>query len=394
MRIAGVNALDLFHVPVGCSLPNEGTNTRSHVGSWLKSGGKNANFLMRTSYGTYTGFVTLAIGAVLGLLGFRGDSKATKYLGLVLGAVGAGLAILGKFFGYENNVLDKVEDNVIFRPHLTIDEQELEKEGVTKENEVLIDMPDTENEKLHGYFIPSPIKANKVVLYLHGRAHNNGNSVKICKTIQEKIPVDVLIADYRGFGKSPGSPSEKSVVDDAEAMYNYLIKKGYKPEDIIVYGHSLGGAIGIQLAKRLQSKVKYLVVQSSFSSIKELKDDYKEKYLSFISSNPIKNVLEKVASKVIDFTVFNSKEAIKDLSPETKLLIIHGRKDDFIPYQHSQELYDSAPKDTIKKILFLDEAGHSDFAHCIVCKKESVDLLTEFLGIKTKEENQVLPKAA
>jgi pimeloyl-ACP methyl ester carboxylesterase len=86
-----------------------------------------------------------------------------------------------------------------------------------------------------------------------------------------ELGYSVFVPDYRGFGESEGSfPSEKTVYEDAEAAWNYPVdQRGIRPAHLYIYGHSLGGAIGIELALR-HPEAAGLIVESSFTSIGEM----------------------------------------------------------------------------------------------------------------------------
>ncbi|MFL6229444.1 MAG: alpha/beta hydrolase, partial [Pyrinomonadaceae bacterium] len=112
------------------------------------------------------------------------------------------------------------------------------------------------------------VETDRALLYLHG----NGGNVTHRRDIIDLLvglPVNVLIIDYRGYGKSEGTPSEEGLYEDARAAWDYLTNaRGVRASRIVIYGESLGGAVAVDLA----SKVKPcgLVVQSSFTSIADM----------------------------------------------------------------------------------------------------------------------------
>lgn len=202
--------------------------------------------------------------------------------------------------------------------------------------EIFINTPD--GETLHGYFFPCKNKTDKAVIYLHGNGLNiSANFLSPLQT-QNHVPVNILYADYRGYGKSTGSPSIDTIVTDAESMYDFLIKKGFKSENISLYGESLGGALSIRLAQKV--KIKSLTLVSSFSSLRDIaKDSY-----PFLPGFLVKNHL------------FNSKEFIKQI--KCPVLICHGSKDDIVPVKHSKILFESANEP--KKLIILEGADHNN----------------------------------
>src|SRR5207253_2018562 len=105
----------------------------------------------------------------------------------------------------------------------------------------------------------------KVVLYLHGNDGNVSASMPAIAPLRE-LGYAVLLIDYRGYGESAGSfPSEQSVYLDAEAAWRYLTaERGVDARNLYIYGHSLGGAIAIELAVH-HPEAAGLIVESSFT---------------------------------------------------------------------------------------------------------------------------------
>lgn len=230
------------------------------------------------------------------------------------------------------NPRNKLRDYLLLAPS-SIVYSSPEREGVISE-EVFIDTSD--GEKLHGYFLPAKQKTNKVVIFLHGHDLNVSRWFLAPVHLQESVDVNFLIVDYRGYGKSTGRPSCNGLITDALAMYRYLIDKGYRSEDISVYGRSLGGAVALELASRV--RVKSVVVQSSFSSLREI----------------MKFHLPCLPSFLIKDDLFNSKELIKKV--HVPVLISHGTNDKRVPLEHAKKLYDLANEP--KKLVLLPGAGH------------------------------------
>ena len=205
--------------------------------------------------------------------------------------------------------------------------------GIAHE-EVFINTPD--GERLHGYFLPAKEDTDKVMLYLHGNDYNVDLWHEGATNIQDQVPVDSLIVDYRGYGKSTGKPTPNGIITDVLAMYDHLLQRGYKPENISVYGRSLGGGIALELASRVP--VKSVVIQSSFFSLRDLKAIH----------------LPKLPSFLVKGNFLNSKELIKSI--HVPVLISHGTKDKKVPLEHACQLFEVANEP--KKLIILDGAGH------------------------------------
>ena len=247
------------------------------------------------------------------------------------------------------NLIENIHNNLIFYPSKNFYSSPAD-EGIDNE-EIFIETEDS--EKLHGYFFPNRENINKTVIYLHGNAQNVSSWYPAPIELQKQVPVNFLLVDYRGYGKSTGKPTVEGVVKDAQAMYRYLIKKGFSSSDISIYGRSIGGAIALELATR--EKVKSVVVQSSFTS---LKDIAKEIY-PFVPKILIKN------------GYWDSKELIKKLN--CPVLISHGDKDEIVPASHSYKLYELANEP--KKLIILKGAAHNDISSYF--NEEYFELLRE-----------------
>jgi len=182
--------------------------------------------------------------------------------------------------------------------------------------------------RLHGWYIPRE-EAEEVVLFLHGNGGNishRGASIDIFN----RIGLNVLIIDYRGYGKSEGSPSEEGLYEDARSAWRYLIERGFKREQIILFGRSIGAAVATKLA--VETGPEKLILESSFSSARDMAD----------------RVLPLISRVVMMRYPFNSMERIKDIN--ARLLMLHSPDDEIIPYRLGEKLYRAAnePKQFVK----------------------------------------------
>jgi uncharacterized protein len=213
-----------------------------------------------------------------------------------------------------------------------------------------------ETEKIHGWWIPHPNKEAKPLLYLHGNGITVGENAEHANRLH-KLGFSVLLIDYRGFGRSEGEfPSESQVYEDAQAAWNYLVKQ--QTQKIFIYGHSLGGAVAVDLAIH-HPEAAGLIVESSFTSILDLAAGYP--WTQFF---PMPLLLTQR---------FDSLAKVKDL--KVPVLFIHGTSDRTIPFQMSQRLFAAAAAP--KQLELVPKADHGNDA--IVAGPRYLEVIRNFV---------------
>ena len=212
-------------------------------------------------------------------------------------------------------------------------------------------------EKIHGWWIPAPtadeiqskhyIKSNRdwVLLYFHGKSSNISSNLSHSHRFHQ-MGFSVFILDYRGYGLSQGYfPTETSVYEDVDTAWNYLVnRRGIAPENIVIYGHSLGGAIAIDLAHR-QPNAAGAIVEASFTSMRDMVD-YQYPYFNIF---PIDWILTHR---------FDSITKVKDL--KIPVLFTHGTADTVVPHYMSEALFEATPDQ--KQLFIVPTAHHGNIA--------------------------------
>ncbi|HIK09029.1 MAG TPA: alpha/beta fold hydrolase [Oscillatoriaceae cyanobacterium M33_DOE_052] len=201
-------------------------------------------------------------------------------------------------------------------------------------------------ERIHGWWLPAARQQQgRVLLYLHGNSENISGNIHHANRFH-KLGFSVFLIDYRGYGSSEGSfPTEESVYQDAETAWNYLVEqRGIPPEQIVIYGHSLGGAVAIELADR-QPRAAGLIVEGSFTSIRDMTTYRYPWFVIF----PIDQLLTHH---------FDSISKVSQL--KMPVLFIHGTADETVPYPMSQTLFAAAPEP--KQLFTVPGAGHENLA--------------------------------
>ena len=226
-----------------------------------------------------------------------------------------------------------------------------------------------DREKVHGWWIPASEPSAPVLLYFHGNASNNGDVTDLA-AIFHQLELSVLLIDYRGYGKSsPTFPNEARVYQDAEAAWNYLTEvRQIKPEKIFVYGHSLGGAIAIELAIQ-HPEMAGLIVEGTFTSIRDIASQIK-----LFRIFPLDWILTQH---------FDSISKIKLL--KVPLLIMHGTDDEVIPVIMADKLFANAPEP--KQLLIIPQAMHNNLHQ--VGGRQYLEHLQQFI-IFVREDPQFI----
>lgn len=195
--------------------------------------------------------------------------------------------------------------------------------------------------QLNGWWIPVQ-GATQAVLLLHGNGFNIGANLPQAQVFY-RLGYSVLLIDYQGYGKSTGRfPTETQVYGDAQVGLDYLrSQRGFSPEHIIVFGHSLGGAIAIHLASQ-NPRLAALIIQGSFTNIRDMAE-----YDGFAAVLPIDWILRQS---------FDSMALLPSL--QMPIFFVHGERDRRVPAWMSQALYDRATTEH-KDLYFLPEGDHN-----------------------------------
>ena len=137
-------------------------------------------------------------------------------------------------------------------------------------------IPTPDGEELHAFHIRpanSQHARNLTILMFHGNAGNIGYRIPIAKILANEIGCSVFMLQYRGYGRSTGNPDEKGLKIDAQTGLDFLRSNDeLKGKNIIIYGQSLGGAVGINLVAQNQEQgdIAGLILENTFTSIRKL----------------------------------------------------------------------------------------------------------------------------
>jgi fermentation-respiration switch protein FrsA (DUF1100 family) len=187
-----------------------------------------------------------------------------------------------------------------------------------------------------GWYVPEE-NARGTVLFFHGNAGNISDRLDSIE-IFHNLRFSVFIIDYRGYGNSEGSRSFSGVARDALAGWKWLTgEKGVSPDEIAVFGRSIGGAVAMELMRRV--KPRALILESTFSS---LPDMVRVQFLAPFA-------------RLVIGDIWNSEEAA--LSLDVPVLSIHSPDDGVVPYRLGRRLYDAVASE--KEFVEI-RGGHND----------------------------------
>jgi fermentation-respiration switch protein FrsA (DUF1100 family) len=208
---------------------------------------------------------------------------------------------------------------------------------------------------LHGWFVPGDRR--ETMLWCHGNAGNISYRLDNIKILHDQLGINVFIFDYRGYGQSQGRPSEAGTYLDAEAALSYLqTRPDVDQQSIVIFGRSLGGAVAVDLASK--HPCLGLILESTFTSLVDL----------FEVPIDIKDLRGRMAP--IKYDSFSKIKRIK-----VPLLMLHGDRDEVVPFQSGLTLYKAANQP--KQFCIIQGAGHNDTY--IVGGQAYVDALRDFI---------------
>lgn len=270
-----------------------------------------------------------------------------------LGMLVVGLLVVG-LYALVLLYMIRIEDQLVFFP--------------TRPDQEWADKPDacisdvtlhTADGALHAWYC-TPERPDAVFLICHGNAGNLSVRGKSLIEYRDRFNAAVMIFDYPGYGLSEGAPSERGCYAAADAAYEWLLAKGFRPEQIIVSGESLGGGVAVDLASR--RPCGGLILVNTFATL----------------PSAAQRLYRWLPVELLMTNRFDSAAKIDRV--QAPILVTHGSFDDIIPCDQSRSLFEHA---VCKKEYWLrDGKGHFD-----PFNPAELDRLHEFLT-----RHQLLPE--
>ncbi|GAX21263.1 hypothetical protein FisN_1Lh092 [Fistulifera solaris] len=218
-----------------------------------------------------------------------------------------------------------------------------------------------DGSSIPAFFIERP-SASVTILFSHGNAEDLGMIYDWFSDLARVLRVNIMAYDYTGYGKASGVPSEQSCYKDIEAAYRYLVDvRHIQPEQIVLYGRSLGSGPSCYLARKTAQQgrsVGGIILQSPLLSAYRVAFDFR-------------------------FTMMGDRFPNVDYAPDiaTPVFIIHGTQDEVVPFWHGEELFLAVPQQWRARPFWVEGAGHNNIEALLRSTGLFVHKLSEFLDL-------------
>ncbi|HEX7228018.1 MAG TPA: alpha/beta hydrolase [Candidatus Binatia bacterium] len=257
----------------------------------------------------------------------------------------------------------RIEDRFIFHPdHVT--DRDPSHIGLRFED---VFFTTQDGLRLHGWFIPHQ-EARATLIWFHGNAGNISDRLLNIKLLHDRIATNIFIFDYRGYGRSEGTISEKGTYLDGAAAMKYLLgRDDAAAHRLILFGRSLGAAVAAEMA--IQFNSLGLILESPFVSIREMAR-------AIFPSLPIAWLLR---------TRFDTMEKVRLV--KTPILVLHGDRDATVPFSQGKKVFEVASQP--KKFYRIVGATHNDTF--VVGGEEYYGALREFIEGALAADEKIEP---
>jgi pimeloyl-ACP methyl ester carboxylesterase len=237
--------------------------------------------------------------------------------------------------------LDAKQRQIIYRPTQGAPDDFA---GLTAGDErYFINVSTTDDQRVEIWWLPNANKTAPTLLYFHGTFRTLFQNMHKIEALRE-AGFAVLAVEYRGWGMStPITPSEQTILQDADAAWDELQRREPRSKQRVIYGHSMGSGVAVDLASRLpsESDIGALILESAFSSFTDVASEagLLTQFLSYLNNERFVSI-EKIARV------------------KAPLLMLHGSADSTIPVRLGEKLFAAANQP--KQWLAIEGGGHSD----------------------------------
>ena len=226
--------------------------------------------------------------------------------------------------------------------------------------------------RIPAFFIERP-GAMVTLLFSHGNAEDLGMIYDWFNDLARVLRVNIMAYDYTGYGKSTGTPSEDSCYSDIEAAYKYLTEvRRIQPEQIVLYGRSLGSGPSCYLASKTATagrSVGGVILQSPLLSAYRVAFNFR-------------------------FTMVGDRFPNIDYAPAIRcpVFIVHGTQDEVVPFWHGEELFLALPQEWRAKPFWVEGAGHNNIEAMLRPTGMFIAKLVEFLELHVSARRGAVAK--
>ena len=275
-----------------------------------------------------------------------------KQRGAMFNLIGAILLLAGGLYILLCLYLFLAQENLVFFPNIPSRELTASPADINLEYEP-VSIKTDDQVTIHGWFVPAS-EEKGTLLFFHGNAGNISHRLDSLRIFHD-LGLSVFIIDYRGYGQSQGTISEKGTYLDAEAAWNYLVEtRKISSKKIIVFGRSLGAAIAAYSAERHAPGA--LILESAFTSVPDMA----------ARLYPIFPV------RLLSRFQYNTKKLLQSVN--CPVLIIHSPNDEIIPFENGVQLYQKARE---PRTMLELQGGHNE--GFLVSGKTYIEGINKFL---------------
>lgn len=272
-------------------------------------------------------------------------------IGCAVGVVAVGAVLTMLLLAMERQLIYFPDRHIVQRPR----EMGLESEELW--------LRSADGVKLRAWWVHG--SGQRVLLFFHGNAGNISHRLERVRLLVDALGLDVVLLDYRGYGESEGTPSEAGLYADGLALYQLAIDRGFRPEQVVLFGESLGSAVAIETA--LHRPCRAVILETPFLSVPALA----RRYYPWVPPFLIR-------------TRFDNERKI----PRLKIpkLIVAAERDEIVPPEHARKLFELAALP--KELYVIPGATHNDTY--LVGGRAYIEAWKRFLdGISAREESSV-----
>ncbi|KAK3803365.1 hypothetical protein RRG08_006918 [Elysia crispata] len=230
--------------------------------------------------------------------------------------------------------------------------------------------------RINVFFIKQSQRAAVTIIFFHGNAGNIGHRLQNALGLFSALSANVLMVEYRGYGKSEGSECETGLYQDAEAALDFLLKRSdIDPSQIMLFGRSLGGAVAVYLASlpNYSSRLAGLILENTFTSIYDMSHKIlRLQFLKYIPRMCFKN----------KFPSIDRIEAVK-----VPTLFLSGAMDELVPPKMMKDLYNKS-RSNLKRLEQFTNGTHNDTWMCPGYYESLMRFVPE--ALRSRQSNKIL----